>query len=375
MKYLFLSSSFNRWAGPNNHLLDLCNYLYRYLQIDMKLLTHNTIFEPTFEKNIFFPVLKELSGAKSTILSRVTYALSNIQTLKKIIDTTVPETIFVNASIDTLLQTFLASNHRIKTGYNVFLRKPGTFFNDFSDKIMASLAVEDILAHSNFQKSMYIKIGIPEEKITIIPHCIDYTRIKNSSKKPKSNVVEEKIQNPTIFYSGRLIVEKGIKELLAAYEKVCNEVPSTLLINGNGPLREWIIQQKILIERRCKNAKIIVLPWQSVENFLYQLSNCTIFVLPSYIEQFGIVLLEAMSLEKPIITTRFGGPSEIIRNHKDGLLIDPKKDNELSIALLKLLNNKKMRDELGFKARQKIQKKYDVSVVAPQFVKFMNKEK
>jgi hypothetical protein len=67
VEHLILSSNFNRWAGPNNHLLDLCNFLYQNLKVDLLFITHDAPIERTFDESINFPLLKILQGSKPTI--------------------------------------------------------------------------------------------------------------------------------------------------------------------------------------------------------------------------------------------------------------------------------------------------------------------
>ncbi len=376
MNYLILASSFNRFAGPNNHLLDLCNYLYGKLNVDLRLVTHKASFDPDFLKWINFPLLPVLEGSSPTPWTRLTFAPMNTRIIKKMIQhwELSPTEIFVNASIDTLFETYWAVNEKVTTGYNVLFTRPNSLFFRSLDRLAGKFAIGRILAHTKFHKRLYLKTGIEKQKITVIPHCIDLKRIQDSANQLNAKMATKQGSNPTILYGGRLTFDKGIKNLFACYQTVCESMPSTLVIQGKGPLKQWLLQQKNVIERRCNKAKIVFVPWESAETFLRQLANCTIFVLPSHSESFGIVILEAMSLKKPVITTRFRGPSEIITDGVNGLLVNPQDHREFTAAVLELLGSQKMRAEIGLKAFETVQRKYDVSKVAPQFIKFMEEE-
>ena len=96
--------------------------------------------------------------------------------------------------------------------------------------------------------------------------------------------------------------------------------------------------------------------------------SCDLFVLPSiYGESFGIVLLEAMSSGRPVIASNVGGVSEIIRRGC-GILVSPGNVNEMTEAILELLNDPGLREAMGIKARQLIEKRYSWRVVAPQII-------
>ena len=348
--------------------------MYQESKIELAILTHDSVFEESFEKSINFPVLKLLKGSKSTISTRLAYTPKNKNIIKSIIRKLSPERIFLNTSIDLLFQTYLATNQRIKTGYNVFLNKPKNYFYQMTDSIVSKLAVDKILAHTDYQKNRYMNIDIPEDKIKVIPHCIDIRRIQNSLKSEIDiNQYFDFIQskNPIILYVGKLEPHKGIIELVRAYEYLIDNIPITLILRGDGTLKRWILKQKIKMKNRHKDSKIIILPKLSSTMLFNLMNKASIFVLPSHKEMFGMVLLEAMALKKPIITTSSGGPPEIITNHVDGILINPYDAYELSNAILTLLNNRKMRDRIGINALINAQRRFDVSKIAPQFIEFM----
>lgn len=355
--------------------MDLCNYLYQEAKIDLALVTHDSVFDESFEKSINFPVLKLLNGSKSKISNRLVYTPKNINIIKGIIRKLSPERVFLNTSIDTLIQTYLATHQRVNTGYNVFFNKPTNYIFQMADRIVSKLAVDRILAHTDFQKHTYMSIGIPEDKIKVIPHCIDIRRIQNSLKY-EININQHfdfiPSENPIILYVGLLEPHKGIVELVHAYKYLIDNIKVTLILRGDGSLKRWVLKQKNNMKNRHKGSKIIILPKLSSTILFHIMNNASIIVLPSHKEWFGMVLLEAMTLQKPTITTSSGGPPEIITNNVNGILINPYDANELSNAILKLLNNKKMRDRIGINALKNAQRRYDVSKIAPQFIKFMD---
>ena len=85
-----------------------------------------------------------------------------------------------------------------------------------------------------------------------------------------------------------------------------------------------------------------------------------IFVLPSRWEGFGLVLLEAMSVGVPIIATKVGGIPEVIEDGKDGILVEPENPEELSNAILRLLDNKELRSLVSSNAYKKVKGEYSI---------------
>jgi glycosyltransferase involved in cell wall biosynthesis len=368
-EYLILASNFNKWAGPNNHLLDLCNYLHTKLSISVSLVTHNAHVDSDFAKWIRFPTLPILEGSSPSLKARLAFAPTNTLKIKKTIRSLniPPNNIFVNASIDTLFETHWATRTKIATGYNVLFNGPNSFLLKKLDRLAAKTIVGRILAHTEYMKTSYMKIGIKEGKIKIVPHCIDVGRIE----KLAGNLPRKTRSEPVIFYAGWLIREKGITELLDSFQQISQQKSSTLVLSGLGPLEKWVLEKKKSIEKKTKKGKVFYLGWQPIETLLRKMNEADIVVLPSYNEPFGIILLEAMALKKPIVATRSGGIPEIITDHVNGILVSPRNSQDLTEAILELLNNPNMR-KIGLAGYETVKNRYDVSRVAPRFLNFMD---
>ncbi len=95
-------------------------------------------------------------------------------------------------------------------------------------------------------------------------------------------------------------------------------------------------------------------------------SKSSIFVLPSYYEGFGIVLIEAMSAGLPLVSVRTGGATEVIEEGKNGYLVDYDNMHE---PLLKLLGDEKLRIRMGKESRKRVEKKYDWKKIAGDVIK------
>jgi glycosyltransferase involved in cell wall biosynthesis len=375
-EYLLLASSFDRWAGPNNPILDLSNYLFNVLNIDLMLVTHKSKFNPDFAEWIHFPILPSLEGSSSAPHIRLVFAPLNIGIIRKIIKQwkISKNKIFVNASIDTLFEAHYAAKAKICTGYNVLGNDTASIGYHLLDYLAIRTSVGRIVAHTEYQKNLYLRMGIDENSISVIPHCIDLGRIEKAVGKENGESAGA-ADEPTIFYGGRLSVEKGIRELVECYRSLLKETSAKLVLVGDGPLRDWILEKKKQIERKHRNSKIVFLgKWQPPETLLKKMVESDIVALPSYHEMCPIILLEAMCLKKAIVSTSLGGPREMITHGINGLLIDPHDRNDLKDALIALTTDSKLRDRLGTNAFQTLQQRYEVSVVAPRFLEFWDSD-
>ena len=101
-----------------------------------------------------------------------------------------------------------------------------------------------------------------------------------------------------------------------------------------------------------------------VEDRTAFLSAIDLFVLPSYHEPFGIVLIEAMAHGKPCITTATEGPCEIIRAGEDAMMVDIAKPYELAQSIMECLENTGLTIQIAARARQKIEQQFSSEVVS-----------
>jgi len=357
--YLFLAGKFNKYSGPNNHILDLCNHLYNESKKSLVLVTHPGDIEDEFLKQIRFPTARSLHKAR--------HLFSNLKAIRNTIKTSSPRRIFVNCDITLAFQTYFAANKRLLLGYNVFLGG-GEFYSRLLNEMGSRLLVSKIVAHTNFHRKNYIRIGIEPSKITVIPHCVDIQRIHRALE-PDSKT--EKNEVPVIMFVGGLKKSKGIIELLRTYEKISVNTDVHLLLVGSGQLETEVLEMKKQIERKNPKASIMHIKRVPLSRLMSLMNNADVIAIPSHIEYFGLVALEAMALKKAVLATCFGGISEVITNEVDGILVNPFDSQQLQSRLEELISDPIKRDKLGRSAYQTVKNKYEVSVVAPRFIDFL----
>ncbi len=182
---------------------------------------------------------------------------------------------------------------------------------------------------SEFNRRYLRKIGMPDEKIRVVRCGVD---LKFDQKaKPKSEVIR-------ICSLGRLVEKKGMLTLVEAVGMLKKRgVPISLSIAGDGPQEEKIInkiaalglQDEITMVGALENAKVA--EW---------MSSFDIFALACQIDSNGdmdgipVVLMEAMMLGVPVITTQISGIPELVIDRKTGLLVEPENAEALANAIL-----------------------------------------
>ena len=214
--------------------------------------------------------------------------------------------------------------------------------------------------------NMFVKKGLIKKEKTIL---VAGSGVDTEHFNPKfCNSINKRTNNFVFLYVGRMLRDKGVEVLVKAYRKVKEKYLDTELWllgsidNGNPtaiPKKEiegW--EDKGLI----KYFKFT----PDIRSFLCQ-ADCV--VLPSFREGMSRTLLEAASMEKPIITTDSIGCKEIVDNGINGYLV-PIKDNAiLARAMIKMINiGKDKRKKMGEKGREKIIREFDEKIVIEKYI-------
>ncbi|HJP81593.1 MAG TPA: glycosyltransferase family 4 protein [Candidatus Saccharimonadales bacterium] len=160
----------------------------------------------------------------------------------------------------------------------------------------------------------------------------------------------------------RLVIDKGIREVIDAFTDVQKEHPaSELWLIGDGP------DEATLRDYAKDRDHIQFLGYQ--KDPLSFMARADVFVHPTYHEGFSVALVEASMLSLPIIATNVGGNGEIIRNEETGLLVPAQNVDALSAAMARLSTDPKLGSELGARARNQYEQKFDFArIVHDRFI-------
>ena len=169
---------------------------------------------------------------------------------------------------------------------------------------------------------------------------------------------------PLIVCLARLEPEKGLDTLIDAMEIVAKSLPAArCLIAGEGSLVGCLNAR---LTRLTEPGSVRLLGF--VENPLSLLAAADLCVLPSVAEPFGLSLIEAMALGVPIVSTRAGGPMEIVQDGKTGLLSPPGDAQSLASNVLSILGNEARRKTMGKAARADFLARFTARRMAAQMI-------
>ncbi len=181
-------------------------------------------------------------------------------------------------------------------------------------------------------------------KVVHLPHGID---VQCFAPKYRSKQLRAKLSpagQPLLLYVGRLVKEKDLDDLVAAYQILYKQgFRFKLAFAGEGPMRDGLAQQLpdshftgMITGKRLSQ-------WYA---------SADLFVFPSTTETFGLVVQEAFASGLPVVSVRRGGVKSLIRPGQNGLLAAPNDPADLAAKVQYLLERPQLRSQMGKRARQ-----------------------
>lgn len=216
----------------------------------------------------------------------------------------------------------------------------------------------EIITNSHYMKNEVKRLfNLPDEKIKMIYNGIDFERFegykKNLEFRRKYAADCEKI----VLFVGRLVSAKGVDLLIDAAPRVLEHYnDAKFIIVGKGPQFDCLNEKANLMGIKEKVLLTGYIEDDELHN-LYMVSDVAVF--PSRYEPFGIVALEGMLANIPVIASDTGGLSEIIEHDVDGFKFYAENSNSLADNILKAFNNPDICKEIIFNAKKKIKELFN----------------
>lgn len=205
------------------------------------------------------------------------------------------------------------------------------------------------------QRAVMTEDGLTEERFFILPNPVNLRRLKPSisPEEARSRLgIEEDAW--VVGIVGTLSWLKGHRYLLEAVPALLEDIPTLrVLVVGAGPLRS-------ALEARSRSLEVsgrvsFVGEQHQVADF-YQVMDCV--AAPSLMESFGLTLVEALALAKPVVAHAIGGIPEVIEDGRTGLLVRPAQPRELVSAILRLRREPELAKKLGEAGRLSVMSRF-----------------
>ena len=217
-----------------------------------------------------------------------------------------------------------------------------------------------IFAVSNAVREDLIRFGLNSNKIHTVYNAVDADHFDPDMQRDSSPSIRERFGVPRnarlAGIAARMNPWKGQFELIDAVSMLRDRFPDLhLLILGSD-----VPEMRAQFERKAREGGIADRLHfggfqQDIRPFLHEFD---LFVHPSYGEPFGLSIVEAMAMRKPVIACNTGGPREIITHGEDGMLVEERSAAAVAEAMATLLNDRELCRRMGERARQTVRSRF-----------------
>jgi len=244
-------------------------------------------------------------------------------------------------------------------------------------EMRAAQVADLVVTVSNAMKDELIGLGFPAEKIRVIYNGVDpdkYSLGQVSAEKVREirQRYEVKDDELMVLFLGRLVWVKGVDKLIAAMPHVLQKIPNAkLVIVGLGDMQEYLnrLAQNLRLQDRVKFRFEFIPEDERIAHY----AACDLAVFPSVYEPFGIVALEAMSMEKPVVVGASGvsGMREIVVNagpEQCGFHVNPNDPTDIAWGIINSIEDPNKRKQLGQNGRKRVLKEFTWDEIAKRTV-------
>ncbi len=250
-------------------------------------------------------------------------------------------------------------------------QRPVKFFNRYRER-SAFIKADKIVSVSQYTAQVTNELFGLSKDYTVIPNGIDIHDFNCFS-------VEEDQLAPIVLYYGTLVRKKGLLELPLIFNEVHSKNKSTKLIlvgkdsadvvTGNSSI--WAMMQPLFTKEALQNVSYIgSVSYDKIKDYI---NRATVCVFPTFAEALPVSWIEAMAMNKAIVASNIGWASEVIEEGISGYLVHPKNHQEYAFQILKLIKNPNLRNQFGTAARDIVEKKFSIEVVAEESIAFYQK--
>jgi glycosyltransferase involved in cell wall biosynthesis len=358
MKLLYIANTLSGAGGLQRILLLKAGYLAEHMGYNITIIT--TSNKP--DEKIFYPVSLKLKGITLTPdkSNKLSYLTSYVKFLSNSINALNPDVVII---CDNGLKSFLLPfilNKKFKLVYERHVTK-----------FIENKAKTFRLLSATFNKLVYKFMDFSAAKfdkfLVVTQQGKNEWGIKNLAAIPNplwfsTNVVSN-LSNKRVIAVGRHAYEKGYDRMVTAWKQVVDKHPEWVLDIYGDDNPEYNIRQLAHDAGVDKNVNFITSTKHIIDAYL----ESSICIMTSRYEGFGMVLLEAMACGVPCVAFNCPvGPSDIISNNIDGVLVEDGNIEEFVKSVLLLIENPALRLEMGANAKVSSED-YDIDVIMKEW--------
>jgi len=226
---------------------------------------------------------------------------------------------------------------------------------------------DGVTAVSNYLREATLSTFKVEKEIAVVYNFVNCESFKPAAKQDLRNFYAPRGERILIHLSNFRPVKRPA-DVVEIFARVRAELPAVLLMVGDGPERsnaEWVARSRSVADRVFFVGK--------QDNIEELIASADLLVLPSENESFGLVALEAMACEVPVLVSKVGGLSEVVTDGVEGYLVEPRNVERMAECALAILGDETRRREMGKLARRSARSRFCSTLIIPQYESYYKK--
>ena len=210
--------------------------------------------------------------------------------------------------------------------------------------------------------------GIKNKTIKTIHYGLELDKFENSDP----GIYKKGL----ILYIGTIIRKKGVFELPNIFNLVIKQHSEARLVLIGGDSYDiatqsqstWQLLKEQFQEKDRKQVSYLgKIPYEEVQDYM---KNANICVFPTFAETLGMVTIESMAMQKPVVNSNIGWSKELIIDGKSGFLVHPKNHLEYVDKINLILGDNQLAKQIGENARQRVETFFDIEKIVDENIHF-----
>ncbi|MDP8213957.1 MAG: glycogen synthase [Candidatus Euphemobacter frigidus] len=370
MKVTFITKEYppNVYGGAGVHIRELARCLAEMMEVDVRCFGDQHLDRGNLRVTGYQPEPKLHCPDQPKFDSLFNTIFTDLLILMNRIDADVVHTHTWYAHLAGFLASRLYQVPYVATSHSLEPLRPwkvdqlaeGYYVSAWIEKVGLENA-DRVVAVSHMMKEDIINnFKVDPDRVVVIHNGID---LKRWNRRPLSPELRDRygIAEDYILFVGRPTAQKGMEYLIDA----ADDIPVQVVFEAVGADTKDYEDRMM---EKVKGKKNIVWIHENLgdEKNVELYSSARIFVCPSVYEPFGIINLEAMACDTPVVASAVGGIKEVVIPDETGILVDPGSSEQIAAAVDKLLDNPEMAVTMGKNGRRRVEKYFSWERIADQ---------
>jgi len=368
MKVTFITREYppNVYGGAGVHIRELSRCLAKMMEVDVRCFGEQKVRDRSLFVTGYRPMVKLHCPDQPKFDSLFNTIFTDLLVLMNRIDADVVHTHTWYAHLAGFWARQLYNVPHVATSHSLEPLRPWKFdqlaegynVSSWIEKVGLENADRVVAVSQVMKDDILENFAVDPDRVVVIHNGID---LETWNRRPLSPEIRRRygIAEDYVLFVGRPTAQKGMEYLIDA----ADDIPVQVVLEAMGADTKDYEDRMMEKVKGKKNIVWIHENLGDAKNVeLY--SSARVFICPSVYEPFGIINLEAMACETPVVASAVGGITEVVVPEETGLLVEPADPGRISAAVNRLLENPGLAAEMGKKGRRRVEEKFSWDSIA-----------